>query len=486
MLDRHLQQALAFYQSPPQSWYDDVADKTKAAAIWIWGSLQGDFNQQQTTGQIVTGTAISMIPLVDQICDVRDLIANCKKIKEDDSDSWAWLSLGLTLVGCFPVLGSLTKGSLKVMFLALRKSHFKELNKTGNYSRFLEGAVAQLNRYLDMPAVRKALRLYKIYNPYNYLAGKLDNVKGLLTHSYLLGVMDKLMQFTRKLFDIVTDWGPASLKRPVAEMWDTLVAVRNKANSMLANVLKPLTDLLDRLANRLRIEGDNAFRVHVGDNVHLYGGARASEEINFIKREKPDWVDVGGDKRNFPELEKFKNKEAIAHGWPDIEDIPGRNTPTNGAFKTFDHSLKAIELPPGTVLYRVVDPSSSDNSICWIRKEEFDKLTSKSSWRRRFAVWKKWNENGEYVTYTVPPGNPLKVWEGRAATQVNEDAKQYLLEGGGMQIVVDPSQLKKEYTSQRYKTGWGYSDADNDPVYPFTGLPQLETINNWYQPKEKK
>ena len=45
-------------------------------AGWLWGALQGDFNKSPTTGQLVTGGIISMIPIVDQVCDVRDIIAN--------------------------------------------------------------------------------------------------------------------------------------------------------------------------------------------------------------------------------------------------------------------------------------------------------------------------------------------------------------------------------------------------------------------------
>ncbi|AFJ46303.1 hypothetical protein EBL_c11990 [Shimwellia blattae DSM 4481 = NBRC 105725] len=55
-----------------------------------------------------------------------------------------------------------------------------------------------------------------------------------------------------------------------------------------------------------------------------------------------------------------------------------------------------------------------------------------------------------------------------------------------MQIVLDPSQLKKEYTGPRQKTGWGYGDTTNDPVYPYLGLPKLENTHNWYEPKDKK
>ncbi|WP_346806161.1 hypothetical protein MX657_16145 [Enterobacter chuandaensis] len=490
MIDQELQNALAFYQPPPQSWYDELADKAKASGEWLWETLQGDFNERQTTGQIVTGTVISMIPLVDQICDVRDLIANCKKIKENDTEVWPWVSLGLTLVGCFPTLGSLVKGSAKVMFLSVRKAHFNELSKAGNYSRLLDGSIAQLNRFLDTSAVRSTLRTLRIYNPCHYLAGKIDELKSMLSTSSLLEVMDKLMKVTRSLFDTVTRWGPSSLQRPVAALWETLVSVRSKANAMLAKALKPLNDILERLANRLRVEGDNAFRAHVGENAHFYGAARASEEIDYFKREKPDWVDVGVTKAAYPALELISRKHTnkISEGWPDISKT-SENLALKGKFDTFDSSMKAAEIPPGTVIYRVVDPSSSDNNICWMHKAEFDTLTSKSDWRRRFAVWKSWNENGEFVTYTVPRGQSLKVWEGRAGTQFKKDAygaTEYSLEGGAVQIVLDPSQLKKEYTGPRQKTGWGYGDAANDPVYPYQGLPKLENTHNWYEPKDKK
>jgi hypothetical protein len=493
MTDMELQRALAFYQAPPKSWYDELADKAKATGEWLWETLQGDFNEQQTTGQIVTGTVISMIPLVDQVCDVRDLIANCKKIKENDSEVWPWVCLGLTLIGCFPTLGSLAKGSVKVMLLSVRKAHFNELSKAGNYSRLLDGSITQLNRFLDTPAVRGTLRTLRIYNPYHYLAGKIDDLKGMLCTSELLAVMDKLMKVTRSLFDTVTDWGPVSLQRPVAALWETLVSVRNKANSMLAKALKPLNDILEHLANRLRVEGDNAFRAHVGNNVHRYGVKRlsAGEELVYLKNEKPDWVDVG--KREIPyraidELSS-SNLKKIEEGWPDIRldtnPDPTKISPLSEAFNTFDKSIKAQELPPGTVIYRIIDPSSGDNSICWMRKEEFDKLKSKSDWRRRFAVWKSWNENGEYVTYTVPPGQPLKVWEGCAATQINKGATEYSLEGGAVQIVLDPSQLKKSHTGPRQKTGWGYGGGAYTPEYSHQGLPSLENKHNWFPPKDK-
>lgn len=58
-----LQRALAFYQPPPESWYSGIQRKIEATGQWLWETLQGDFNDNQSTAQVVTGTVISMIPL---------------------------------------------------------------------------------------------------------------------------------------------------------------------------------------------------------------------------------------------------------------------------------------------------------------------------------------------------------------------------------------------------------------------------------------
>ena len=90
-------------------------------------------------------------------------------------------------------------------------------------------------------------------------------------------------------------------------------------------------------------------------------------------------------------------------------------------------------------------------------------------------VWKDWNEDGEFVTYTVPPGKPLKVWEGLTAKQVKEGAPEFSLEGGAIQIVVDPTQLKKGFTGQRQKTGWGYGAEEGESIKDIIGLDQALT-----------
>jgi hypothetical protein len=109
---------------------------------------------------------------------------------------------------------------------------------------------------------------------------------------------------------------------------------------------------------------------------------------------------------------------------------------------------------------------------------EFRELKSKDDWRRRFAVWAHWNSNGEFVTYTVPPGPGLKAWEGTAASQ-KMDGTNYVLEGGAHQIVIDPAHLQKSHLGPRQKTDWGYDDLGTSAS--LVGVPVQK--NYWYEKK---
>ena len=88
---------------------------------------------------------------------------------------------------------------------------------------------------------------------------------------------------------------------------------------------------------------------------------------------------------------------------------------------------------------------------------DFFKLKSKNDWRRNYAVWASWNSNGEFVTYVVPPGKPLCVWEGVTASQ-RLKGTDFVLEGGARQIVIDPAHMARSQISRRQSTNWDYDD----------------------------
>ncbi|HYH14958.1 MAG TPA: hypothetical protein VD794_07055, partial [Flavisolibacter sp.] len=59
-------------------WQDRMIGNIKAGGVWVWGVAQGDFNEDQTVGQVVANMTITMVPFVDQVGDVRDITANLK------------------------------------------------------------------------------------------------------------------------------------------------------------------------------------------------------------------------------------------------------------------------------------------------------------------------------------------------------------------------------------------------------------------------
>jgi hypothetical protein len=470
-----LENALAWYAAAPSRWVGSAKQDLSAAAEWIWTVLQGDFAEEQSTAQTITGTVISMIPFVDQLCDVRDIVANCRKIDKDGSDKWAWVALVLTLLGLFPTLGSLAKGCFKILLAYGRKgvvgagAKALESGLWKATSPWVERGIQKLNEFLARPEVRKTLATLKIDNPYKYLAAVARDLAGQMNTAALLKVMDGCTAALKDLVGLVQKWGSAAMKTQAGEVLQSVARVREQANRKLADVLQPVQHWLDHLARRLEVEADMNYRAYTNAvNPHSFARPSLAAEIDAMRRDPPAWVD-----RDVVAKYKALDKAPAEPGWPDISKKA--KGPLNNAAGTF-HSVAPIEIPPGTVLYRVVDPGSFDNSVCWMSKAEFDKLMSKNDWRRRFAVWVSWNRNGEYVTYTVPSGKPLRAWEGVTATQEIRDGREvFSLEGGARQIVVDPKDLDKSHVGKRQPTNWGYNDLGES--LKLVGVPVLK--NNW-------
>jgi hypothetical protein len=318
-------------------------------------------------------------------------------------------------------------------------------------------------------------------NVYKELADVARKLAAELNVGQLIKMFDECIEVLQGLLALVHKWGNAAMQTRVGALLSMVKGVRDQANRKLAEVLEPVQSYLNKLGARLDKEAEMNYRTNAV-NVHSFKRPLLDAEVARFKVERPGWVDVRAEAAYDPaKLPK------IPIGHPNVKTGKG---PLEESYKSF-HDLTPIELPPGTVLYRVVDPNSGDNSTHWMSKIEFDKLKSKDDWRRKFAVFTTWNSNGEFVTYTVPRGQPLKVWEGIAASQAlrdtagnpisaGEGGKKFFLEGGYRQIVVDPADLEKPFMSKRQPTGWGYSGPGETPN--LVGVPDLK--NNWFEPKK--
>ncbi len=434
-------------------------DPEKSVWAWLWEAIQGDFSQERSTGQIAFDAAVSMIPVVDQICDVRDLIANCKAIvqsKDEDSTLWNWVSLVLTLIGLFPSLGSLVKGVLKIFFLFVRKHGG---NKVGEA---VDAAMTWVITLLRRPDVQKYLRLKKIDEVFKWLADQIRQVRGMVNKGAILAAFDKAIKVMQGLLEKVT-WMPVVGAKARATI-QTVQDVRKQADKMIAPAIKPVQDILDRIVQRLERE-QLAYRSGIlnANNLHFRGGLPETTAVQLMKQKpRPKWLTDGQTlewKPLKPDVEKVRVQSAVKRGWPDIHD---------GNIASF-HKMAASEITGPARLYRIIAPNSRAMSDCWVSEEVFKRIQSspdpRGAWRKHLAVWPDWNGNGQFVIYDVKPGETLKVWSGPASSQSKKSLADAHLEGGWEQIVFNVSRGDARNDTMRfYELGGGRGTRLQKPM----------------------
>ena len=205
---------------------------------WIWEALQGDFNDNRTAGQIAADAALGVIPFIDQVLDVRDLIANCRNINKDSNNKAAWIALGLTLVGFIPSLGSIAKGVFKIILLTARKYG-------GDIARALEPAMEAIIRFVANNKVKRVLGISSVNQALTETIKKLRSSKASININRLLSLMNQKMSDLVSIINKVKYVAPAGVVAWLDESLRIIQHVRQQADRMLAPALAPIQKAID-------------------------------------------------------------------------------------------------------------------------------------------------------------------------------------------------------------------------------------------------
>lgn len=190
--------------------------------------------------------AISMIPLVDQLCDILDLIANCKKRKNDTSDTWAWVALVLTLIGLFPFLGSAVKGVLKVFFAFVRRAGGNHVIKAVNH------ALTWLVTLLRREAFQRYLKAHKVDNVFRYFTIQIRVIHRRISRSTLIAAFDTGIGMLKGLVakvERIPIVGPKAQQALGTVLW-----VRQRADAKFKEISKMIDEIFDAIVLRLERE----------------------------------------------------------------------------------------------------------------------------------------------------------------------------------------------------------------------------------------
>jgi hypothetical protein len=231
---------------------------------WIWGTVQGDFNKDQSVSQIAVNMVLGFIPLVDQALDVRDIIAGLKDIiefySEDESkqkehedvlgmsyEVWIWISVFIIALGAIPELGSAIKGVLKTIIKylgdALKKTGklspgqlrriweelLKVLNhlaiKQGNAHQFLKDLPGKLGKWMDEAAVKIKAAL----NSISYMLNKAEEFANRLSGTILSN--EKAKQIIERV---------AKYRKAIGKAFERLEDMKRKVNEWISEKIKEI------------------------------------------------------------------------------------------------------------------------------------------------------------------------------------------------------------------------------------------------------
>lgn len=428
-----MRDALAWATNEPEK----ANEPSSNPFVWLWEALEGDFNENRSTGQILIDAAISMIPLVDQICDVRDLIADVKKLSKDLSDKWTWLAFALTLIGLFPSLGSLVKGVLKIIFAFIRRAGGNTVLKA------IDDAMTWVVTFLRRRDVQRYINHHKIDDVLKWLAKETKSARAKVNVGELLVAFDTCIKVLQGLAAKV-EHVPVLAGKAHAVL-QQVKDIRALADKNLGEVIKPLQECLDAIIVRLEREAV-AGRKGIIDvaNVHFRGTLPEIAAVTLMRKHDPSWLSKEGD-RFFSSVDLRKTRKIVRAASAKV-DSAGKRRPHKDRFPALsDESIESFHtIAPHVIegparLYRIIGPSSRAMSDCWVTEAVFNKIQSdpdpKALWRRVLGVWPYWNPDGQYVIYEVKVGETLNVWRGIAASQTNASLPGHFLQGGEEQIV---------------------------------------------------
>ena len=205
---------------------------------YIWGTVIGDWNNEQDPIQILANVGVGLIPVADQVLDFRDFIAHLYYMvfKKDYKDPMRWLALGLTAIGAIPFVGSILKGLGKI-------SIFSDASKAiGKSAEPLLEQIKQINPEW----------------------GDISKLKAAIDENWEAGVATSFEAWMNLLADVKGKisgvplppglvWGADKLASAKQELLSTITEIQNLSHTMLDEALDKIREEVNKVLDELEI-----------------------------------------------------------------------------------------------------------------------------------------------------------------------------------------------------------------------------------------
>lgn len=261
---------------------------------WIWGALQGDFNTERSNGQIGFDMVVSLIPIVDTLCDVRDLCANIRQYRKDPTNKITLFFIATTVVGFIPELGTVVKSVLRLVWTYLKPlvKHADDLTNSSKLAlaanRACDSALPKITEYLQHNRVAKWATDGKLPDIYQFIARTTretaDKINPAILSRLLNDKFDDLKALLQKIRPIV----PSTIREHVDDLLKFLEAKRHAMSGAIQEFAQPVRTVLKVVAKQL---DDKAWQVTtLRTNRGWIAPISESGSAKLINANPPKWA----------------------------------------------------------------------------------------------------------------------------------------------------------------------------------------------------
>ena len=405
------------------------------------GAVVGDFKENPTIWNTIGQVAIGFVPYAGQVADIRDIIANVKKLHEGGyKDPDAWINLGLTAIGIIPGFGDAIKAAGKGSKGVIRKALSGVLKNADNILRpvlgkakgMLNGAGRYGKQFLGWASGQGAKLLQGVKGfaekTVNFAKSAGQRARGLVTAlnsrigGFVNGAMQRardvtnqargllgqvigpFMEMARKPFDAV--------QSRVSQAVNMVKTVAQRGKDVALKIGSKIADTTRKAGNLLKDFTQSA--IQKGRQALQTAKQWSSQQIKTATELGSRWVTQARKRvadlvRNGVKLAKEKAipfikqklggvkhriKDFLQDKWNRLKEKlgikkPGKEGPKGGAKETPDTAAKkAAELPAAIVQAKAITKANDavDTPVPALIGVLNASVKSKYSWIKRFEA----------------------------------------------------------------------------------------------------
>jgi hypothetical protein len=412
---------------------------------WLWGTVQGAFNEKMSLSQIITDAVIGMIPLVGDVTAARDIIAISSGLATEQKkrdDTMQWVLLVIFIFALIPVFGGVIKGVGRIA-VRLGDDVVKAVGHAAHHGDEIAKLANEIIAFLNRMGHKNAEAWFKALNVLSYQGQILGKFRHLCD-TLILSINRYVLRFQRVL--------PQSLVARSEQLVAGFKQIKALGESKIPQALKELHAKLARLQKMVHAGGVPP--VHKAKVVTAQTGQKTVsyvEEARLLERGAAKRIARGGKhpQNVAPAGKDSASKAAIAKvykyevGFPNLAKYPDKSGTYYPAIAAAQGPIKN-EILSGETLFRSFGPKGKTHGVDVAKSNPIGMWWGRGTppktaaeWRGSFGVLDEFNRNGWLSVIHIPPGTKLPACTSTVSEQYGKAISGQFLEGGGKQAAID-------------------------------------------------